>query len=224
MSQYDEQGDLHQEVRRLRREVIGLREDNARLVEELSEVKALNLNVLEHGTFLENVLDERVRHATLQALTDPLTGIHNRLKLQQTLEIEVARKHRSTGELSVIMFDIDHFKRINDRHGHMIGDRVLVGIIQLVNELIRESDVFARWGGEEFMVLTTTADLDGNMRFAERMWEEIAKASFDPVGTVTCSFGVAIFADDESVGEFLKRADAALYEAKDRGRNRVVSG
>lgn len=119
------------------------------------------------------------------------------------------------------MADIDHFKRINDTYGHQTGDRVLETVSRLTRETIRCSDSFARWGGEEFMVLLPMTPLDGTISLTERIRQALARFAFDPVPEVTCSFGVTEYAPGDTSDSIVKRADEALYWAKTAGRNRI---
>jgi diguanylate cyclase (GGDEF)-like protein len=162
-------------------------------------------------------LNELLGH---QATTDPLTGISNRLKFNDMLEAEIQRSKRYALPLSLVMFDIDHFKHINDTHGHQVGDRVLREIVALVRDNIRVNDLFARWGGEEFMIMATNTTLDNARHFAEGLRLLIAQHSFQEAGSVTCSFGVARLIDDTQ-DQLIQRVDRALYDAKARGRDRV---
>ena len=123
------------------------------------------------------------------------------------------------------MFDIDHFKSINDTYGHDVGDSVLREISALVRSDIRRSDFFARWGGEEFMVLLPASDMDRAVEAAERLREAVEASDFTGVPRqITSSFGVAMRRPAESSDEFVKRVDQALYDAKEAGRNQVVVG
>ena len=155
------------------------------------------------------------------AITDSLTDIFNRKKFNDELERELERSLRYRQHLSLIIFDIDHFKRVNDENGHPVGDVVLQEITRLVRHGIRKSDVFARYGGEEFVILLPENDLEGAQALAEKMRERIEQHTFDGVGRITCSFGVAQLEEDEEADSFIKRADDALYEAKGAGRNCV---
>lgn len=155
-----------------------------------------------------------------QATTDFLTGIGNRLKFDALLRIEVSEARRYNLPLTLIFFDIDHFKVINDTCGHDVGDSVLKEIAQCVASYIREVDIFARFGGEEFVILThndqTTAQI-----FAEKIRSMIVSHDFASLKNVTCSFGVTQFQAEDTVESFLIRADKAMYKAKESGRNRV---
>jgi len=155
-----------------------------------------------------------------EASTDPLTKAFNRRSFMRQLSLMAV----SGDEFGLIMFDIDHFKSINDTYGHDVGDAVLREISQLVRNNIRAKDVLARWGGEEFMVLTPDSDLNRTVAMAERLRKAVAGFSFTGVPRpVTSSFGAVVFYDGETDEEMVKRADTALYEAKESGRNRVVT-
>jgi diguanylate cyclase (GGDEF)-like protein len=162
-------------------------------------------------------------HARLAA-TDPLTKIFNRQVFTSIMEAETHRASRYERPFSLIMIDIDHFKKVNDTYGHLVGDRVLKKLAQLVQGLNRDSDVFARIGGEEFVIMSTETDLEGARLHAERLRKAIEEHVFDTAGHITCSFGVAQFRRGEDrVETLIKRADDALYRAKKLGRNRVVT-
>jgi diguanylate cyclase (GGDEF)-like protein/PAS domain S-box-containing protein len=163
-------------------------------------------------------LNELLEH---QATTDPLTGISNRLKFSDTLNAEIRRSKRYSLPLSLIMFDIDHFKGINDTYGHLAGDGVLRELVHLAAANVRLNDLLARWGGEEFMLMVTNSALDHAGTVAEKLRTMFEHHYFSGVGRVTCSFGVSQFGSNENEDLFIKRVDDALYRAKDRGRNRV---
>lgn len=168
-----------------------------------------------------SVLEDEKAHLEDEASTDPLTQALNRRSFLRLLSQAAA----SSQPFSLVMFDIDHFKSINDTYGHDIGDAVLREISQLVRDNVRENDTLARWGGEEFMVLSTRSDIKRAKRVAERLRKAVAEFSFTGVPRqITSSFGVALHATDESGEDLVKRADEALYEAKETGRNKVVVG
>ena len=158
------------------------------------------------------------------AATDGLTGVANRRFFQEALAVETARARRYGGHPSLIMFDIDHFKAINDRHGHHAGDRVLVEVVRRVRDHLRASDYLARWGGEEFMILVTDCDQGTAMNLAERFRLLIAATPLDEISPVTASFGAATYDPAESDEDWLRRVDGALYAAKAAGRNRICLG
>ncbi|MCG8454617.1 MAG: diguanylate cyclase [Spirochaetales bacterium] len=155
--------------------------------------------------------------------TDPLLGIANRLKINEDLYRAHALHKRYSTPYGVILFDVDHFKSVNDRYGHDCGDRVLQDVANIAGKQIREEDVLARWGGEEFLVLLASSLPQKQIHIAERIRSALEVHDFDQVGTVTASFGCATPKEDEdSVDTVVKRADRNLYEAKESGRNRVV--
>jgi diguanylate cyclase (GGDEF)-like protein len=156
------------------------------------------------------------------AYTDSLTHIYNRLHFAHFLDAEIDKVKRYGSTFSIIFFDLDHFKAVNDRYGHRVGDKVLEQVTNIVSNANRNADIFARYGGEEFILLTPETDLSGALIHAERLRHDIEKHVFDKVGHVTSSFGVTEFiADSDSVETLLDRADKALYLAKEFGRNRV---
>lgn len=157
------------------------------------------------------------------ANTDPLTKIYNRLKLNELLNYEIKKTDRYKTPISLIMFDIDRFKNINDTFGHDVGDEVLIAIAKAVEQNIRSTDVLARWGGEEFMIMLPNTDEAGAHIMAENLRKLIASLKFEKFEFVTASFGVSQYEDD-GVKEFLKRVDNALYDAKRGGRNMVSLG
>ncbi len=166
-------------------------------------------------------LQRLAQDLTFKATTDPLTGLFNRLKLDEALAAEIARAERFHTPFSLILFDIDHFKVINDSHGHPVGDQVLVELAQLVSSRIRVVDVLARWGGEEFIVLARGTTGSMARHLAEQLRQAIGELEFEWGGAVSCSFGVAQYAMGDSSDALVARADAALYRAKSLGRNRV---
>jgi diguanylate cyclase (GGDEF)-like protein len=180
------------------------------VIEDITELKNSEEKLKKLNELLES-----------QASTDPLTGISNRLKFDETLGAEIKRSQRYGMPLSLIMFDIDRFKSINDTHGHHTGDDVLREVADMVESNIRGYDLFARWGGEEFMIMVGNSDRDHAVVLAEKLRALIESRRFPVVGNITCSFGVTELIAGESVDRFMQRVDGALYRAKDRGRNRV---
>jgi len=155
------------------------------------------------------------------ATTDKLTGAYNRTKFKEIIEREIEMVKRFNTPLSMIIFDIDHFKEVNDRYGHDVGDYVLQTIADIVRENIRKIDYFVRWGGEEFMILSSETNLDKAHALAERIRKIIEKHKFKTVRQVTVSFGVTQFKKRDTENNFIKRADDTMYKAKKEGRNRV---
>ncbi|NOR57361.1 MAG: diguanylate cyclase, partial [Sulfurimonas sp.] len=158
-----------------------------------------------------------------KAFVDELTNIANRAKFNQVLEGELKKFKRYKEDLSLVMFDIDFFKNVNDSFGHQIGDNILSNLAQLVNSNIRDVDFFARWGGEEFIILLPSTDINAAVSFAEHIREYIEESVFTKNLKITCSFGVSQITKIDNEESFLKRADDALYIAKKIGRNRVES-
>lgn len=158
---------------------------------------------------------------------DELTGLYNRRYLLDRLAQETLRARRYDSDLCIMMIDVDHFKRINDSYGHLMGDKVLANLAVILNAAIRVTDIAGRYGGEEFCIILTETNLEGGHKVAKRLRERIAARYFSsPDGGsfhVTCSIGLAQF--DSQVSDqhaLLARADGALYEAKNAGRDRVV--
>jgi diguanylate cyclase (GGDEF)-like protein len=158
----------------------------------------------------------------IQAYTDPLTQIYNRAFFNAQLEKEVSRAKRYTKRLGLILFDIDNFKQINDTAGHLAGDRILKKITDLCTKNIRTSDIFARWGGEEFMILVPENADQAAAALADKLRDCIETADFSFESTITCSFGITEYKDQEDKETFIHRVDTALYQAKQTGKNRVA--
>jgi diguanylate cyclase (GGDEF)-like protein len=169
-------------------------------------------------------LQQREAQIVAASLTDPLTGVGNRRRLEQALAMEVSRADRSGGSLCAFMADLDHFKRVNDTHGHEAGDKVLASFGDVLRRRTRATDIVARFGGEEFVVLMPTTSLEVATAIAERIREVVAALHIEPLPEpITASFGVAERAAGEPGDGLLRRADVALYEAKRLGRNRVIA-
>ncbi len=152
---------------------------------------------------------------------DPLTMIYNRRKLFELLRMEIEKARRYARPLSLIMIDIDHFKKINDNYGHTIGDIVLKTTTDIIQGGIRKVDIFARYGGEEFIILSPETDINGAVALAEKIRSLIEGHPFPTAGIVTISTGVVELTDKDSGDCFIEKADCALYMAKKNGRNRV---
>jgi diguanylate cyclase (GGDEF)-like protein len=164
-------------------------------------------------------LRERLRN---QALRDALTGLYNRRFLEETLERMALDSERRKSPVSAIMIDLDHFKRLNDVHGHAAGDTVLREVAKAIVTCLRQTDVACRYGGEEITVLMPDCPLAMAEKKAEQIRARIAEVSAGEGLSVTASLGVASHPETSGRAELLSMADAALYEAKQRGRNRVV--
>lgn len=182
------------------------------------EVQARTAELLEKNRELERLN----RELEVQASLDSLTGAYNRMKFDSFLETEIKRCGRYAHAMTLAMLDIDHFKSVNDRHGHAGGDTALRQLVNLVREQIRESDVLARWGGEEFMILFIETPLDESRQVSEKLRQRIESHAFDVVGKLTCSIGLTQMRHDDTPESLNDRVDEALYEAKRNGRNRLV--
>ncbi len=159
------------------------------------------------------------------ARTDKLTGCWNRRHLEEVVGVEIGRARRYHLPLSLIVFDIDHFKQVNDRFGHGVGDMVLKALADSIRHHLRESDTLARWGGEEFVVLAVNTAQNEAVALAEKLRLVVQEAVFPEVGAMTISLGVSQFKLVDNFETVFKRADHALYKAKAKGRNRVwISG
>jgi diguanylate cyclase (GGDEF)-like protein len=157
------------------------------------------------------------------ALTDPLTQLPNRRSLEASLSAKVREVERYHRPLSLILLDVDHFKAVNDTHGHAVGDAILVALADVMGAMLRSSDMCARWGGEEFVLVCPETDLEGARVVAERLRDEVERRELVAGVRITISLGVAVFRSGDDVGRLFERADAALYEAKRSGRNRAVA-
>jgi len=155
------------------------------------------------------------------SITDKLTGLFNRLKIDESLKSEIQRAKRYKSNLSIIMLDIDYFKKVNDKFGHQVGDKVLQEFSNILKSTCRDTDLVGRWGGEEFIVICVNSDKKETIELAQRIRQIIEKFSFDTVGHKTVSLGVCVFKDTDTVNTLTKRADDALYHAKNSNRNCV---
>lgn len=172
--------------------------------------------------FFVHVVDNN--HKKLEELSqkDELTKLYNRRKITEVITKEFERSKRYDIENTLCIFDIDHFKHINDTYGHNIGDEVLKELSQLLQSSIRKTDSIGRWGGEEFILIATQTNLNESQIFIETLRKKIETHNFHKVGKVTCSFGVTNLGVANSFTEAINNADTALYEAKDTGRNKVI--
>lgn len=164
--------------------------------------------------------------ALKMAYTDPLTKAHNRASFDDTIKREISLATRNAKKLSLIFFDIDHFKAINDNYGHDCGDIALTLCAKWIRESLRESDIIFRYGGEEFVLLLSDTDADGAGLLAERIRSSIENHTLAygmETIKITASLGVSTFRDSDTIESFIKRADEAMYSAKSNGRNQVVS-
>jgi len=172
---------------------------------------------------ITQILQQKNHHLTQLATKDSLTEIHNRHMFAELFGKEHSFAKRQTTKLSLMMIDLDFFKRVNDTYGHNIGDALLKDFSSLVVSSIREADLFARWGGEEFVLLLRNTGCDEAYGVGEKIRSLLEKKQFDEVGRITCSIGVTEVYCDDTLTSAIGRADSAMYTAKREGRNRTVA-
>jgi diguanylate cyclase (GGDEF)-like protein len=179
------------------------------------ELVARELGVLIKNLFL---LEETRRLAN----NDGLTSLPNRRRASERLEVEVSRSQRYKNPMAVALCDVDHFKQVNDRFGHNMGDEVLVHVARALQGCLRQVDLVGRWGGEEFLVILPETELAGARIVGDRLRKAVESLPpfTDGPQSLTCSVGMAVFESDASTTAFVERADQALYRAKRGGRNR----
>lgn len=179
--------------------------------------------VSKNFTLSREVLERRRLSGELLKLatTDIMTGAYNRSQLDEIISTEIERSSRFNHPLSLIVFDIDHFKKVNDTYGHTAGDVVLKSLAKIVRKTLRSTDHFIRWGGEEFIVVSSETTLSGAKDIAERIRTAVEDFSFGDIGKITISFGVTMLREGDDKESMVRRADKAMYAAKDKGRNRV---
>ena len=171
---------------------------------------------------LKNELEEKNQKLNTQAVTDQLTGLYNRIRLDEALNSEMARQVRYNHVFGLVLMDVDHFKKVNDIYGHTTGDRVLVCLSRLLQANVRKTDTLGRWGGEEFLLICPDVDEQSLRLLAEKLRKRIEEYNFPGVRHCTVSFGASLFRKDESLTQLLERTDKALYKAKENGRNQVI--
>ncbi|MBN2824620.1 MAG: GGDEF domain-containing protein [Campylobacterales bacterium] len=155
------------------------------------------------------------------ATVDALTECYNRYAIMEYIQAEINRSKRISKPFSLIMYDLDHFKAINDTYGHDKGDRVLQIVTDIIRHSIREVDLVGRYGGEEFLILMPHTALREAIEIAQRAKEAVANYKFDTIKGVTISLGVIEYQEGEEINSLLKRVDELLYQSKKEGRNRV---
>jgi diguanylate cyclase (GGDEF)-like protein/PAS domain S-box-containing protein len=200
-------------------EFIAIRHDVTEFEETKDQLSTLNMA-------MKNRIDELYNMTTSleeEASIDSLTGAFNRTKFEKFFDYEVEKAQLSKNVLSVIILDIDHFKSINDNYGHHVGDDVLKDLVKLITKNLKRIDIFARWGGEEFVILLPGTELKNAKILAENIRSKVEEASFSTAGKITVSFGVGEHHDTESKKDIFNRVDKLLYEAKKAGRNRVMA-
>jgi diguanylate cyclase len=186
-------------------------------------------NRLSEATIEVDTLRQKMVSLKAKAMTDALTGLVNRWGLEKLLLHEIRQSKETGKELSIIMADIDHFKKINDTYGHLVGDNVIKMFAATLTDFVKGRDLVVRYGGEEFLVVLPDTPLAGAVALSRKMksflenmkWKR--KENGNPLGKITLSFGVARYRPDESIEDLIRRADSALYYSKENGRNRVTS-
>ena len=230
--------DLIQENRRLQRKIKLLEEAlqqersvHAKYNEAIQKIKEKDKALLELNRTLEMKVQERTVELTAAidklahlASTDSLTQINNRMRFNILLSQKIAETSRSKDGIGLVLFDIDRFKDVNDTFGHQAGDRVLTELAALIKNHIRKSDIFARWGGEEFALILDDCHLSCIRDMAEELRMVVENHDFNlDHFTLTCSYGVTLLKTSDTTNSAIERVDKALYVAKQRGRNRVVT-
>ena len=172
---------------------------------------------------LERELERKNKILTKQAINDSLTNIYNHRYIIERLSSEIAEAKRYSLDLSIVMFDVDHFKRINDTYGHQTGDQVLVKISSTIRDSLRQTDIIGRYGGEEFLVILPHTNIEDAYTSAERLGKNIEDLNWDKGFKITISGGL-ISRKDQSASDLIMKADALLHKAKENGRNRIEVG
>jgi diguanylate cyclase (GGDEF)-like protein len=194
-------------------------EEERRIEMVQEQNKRLEALVQERTSELEIVNRELQKLAT----TDALTQIANRSSLDLVLKQAIAENERHQRPFSVVMIDIDFFKRINDTYGHLVGDTVLKTVAHLIKNQIRSVDTVGRWGGEEFMIVYREIECQGAYTLAENIRQSVENYPFENIEPITISMGVTQYRSGTSAEELIKDADVAMYHSKEQGRNRVTS-
>lgn len=192
-----------------------------------SHAFVVSINQFDSKTYVVNftdISDNFIEKLELEkhALHDQLTGMYNRAYFDTNIISLIDQNHLNHNGTGFIIFDIDHFKTVNDQYGHDVGDSVLIELSTLIQSLVRKDDYLIRWGGEEFLLIFPTSNLKNIEKFAEHLRTSVSNKTFKYVGKLTCSFGGTLYVDNESVQQTIKRADIALYNAKNNGRNQVI--
>ena len=199
------------------------------------EIQELSNAILDMGDSIheyQNNLEQKVMERTKElesknielerlSITDKLTNIYNRIKLDKTILEQLNLAKRYKVEFGIMIIDVDYFKKVNDTYGHQVGDTTLIEVANILKTNIRESDTVGRWGGEEFVIICPHTNLEGIKIVANIIREKIEKHQFPVVGNKTASFGITIYQDNDNLETIISRADEALYNAKNNGRNRV---
>jgi len=190
-------------------------------IEHIFTIKASKLNELYILSFTDiSFISKQSKIFEHSANFDTLTQIYNRNMFHKVMSEKITFAKQNQSSFIFVMLDIDHFKQVNDTYGHLVGDKVLKSITHLIKQHIRKDDLFARWGGEEF-VLSFEVSLTRGLEIANSLKKHISQHTFETVGKITCSFGVTEYINSEKLDDILLRADKALYNAKESGRDRV---
>ena len=170
------------------------------------------------------IMQQQDLHAEISRIAseDCLTNLYNRRKINTLIHDEIERSDRYKKGFSIILIDIDYFKRVNDKFGHLAGDQLLRMFSEILRDTIRHTDTAGRWGGEEFVVLCPETNIDGALALADKIRQRINSYIFNDFGKQTASLGVACYVENDTVDSIIHRADIALYDAKNNGRNRVA--
>lgn len=195
----------------------------SKIMLEQQNIELLNIkNELEEtNRTLEQRVLERTCELEKMATLDSLTGVLIRGEVIRYANCELQRQKRHSKIFSLLMIDIDHFKGINDQYGHLNGDKALVNVAQTIFENSREIDIVGRYGGEEFLVVCPETDIDAAFSLAERIRQGVENLTLENIPTISCSIGVAAYAQHDTIESLIDDADAAMYKAKESGRNQV---
>jgi diguanylate cyclase (GGDEF)-like protein len=187
-------------------------------IDNLEESEGLHVIVLSDITKLQMRAEKFEKRANIDALTEA----YSRAKFDNLLHSEFSRSTRYLNPLTILFLDIDHFKQVNDTYGHDVGDMVLKTFAKIISSNIREFDVFARWGGEEFILMLPQTNINDGYKLAEKLRNSISSHRFDKINKITCSIGISMLNKGDTKKDLIKRADNALYKAKTNGRNRTI--
>ncbi len=188
---------------------------------KLFNEKRKTQRILNNLKVLQKELEQKNKELERTSITDKLTNTYNRYKIDEVLNYELKRTLRNKDTFGLILLDVDFFKSVNDKFGHNIGDKVLVSITKTVKDNIRQSDVFGRWGGEEFLIIVPNTNKEDLIFLAQKIRRIIEVTPISIVGHKTCSFGLTVSKENDTSNKIVERADNALYFAKHNGRNRV---
>ncbi|MDD2781442.1 diguanylate cyclase, partial [Sulfuricurvum sp.] len=203
------------------------RQDELGMLERAFDTMSENLEysytrLAEYNTQLEQMVQDRTQELEKLSITDHLTLLYNRVKLEEVFSEQIQLAKRYNTPFSVLLCDIDFFKSVNDTFGHLIGDKVLVEIADILASTIRDTDIIGRWGGEEFLIIAPETAQEHAVLLAERVCSAVEQGSYTSNQPQTLSIGVSCFSLQDSDVTMMARADNALYEAKNSGRNRIV--